>query len=185
MGKTKRWVTVRPGNPDLRMTVDGCKHNLPITDVNVWGTPMHLSDAEWILMNAVWDAAGRVTAADVVAAVAVDNGWSEATVKTMLHRLVRKKALRTRKVGKHFEYAAAVRRTTCRRRASRSFLDRVFGDRTPAAMLNLVESANLSDDDVRELRRLLDRKLRTSADSSSVNGSQNNPQRPAKDRDHD
>ena len=60
---------------------------------------MQLSDAEWIVMNLIWDSQ-PTEASDVIEALGSDNGWSDATVKTMLHRLVKKGALATDKIGK-------------------------------------------------------------------------------------
>ena len=67
--------------------------------------------------------------------------WSDATVKTMLHRLVKKGALATESVGKKFRYQSAVRKQDCVRAASRSFLERVFGGNAAPALLHFVKEA--------------------------------------------
>ncbi len=125
---------------------------------------MQLSDAEWIVMNLIWDSQ-PTEASEVVAALGSDNRWSGATVKTMLHRLAKKGALTTEQIGKKYRYTAAVRRSACVRKASRSFLDRVFGGDAAPALLHLVKNAKLSDDDLAQLRALLDSK--TSKDKGS------------------
>ena len=53
---------------------------------------MQISDAEWIVMNLIWQSQ-PVDASQVIERLAKANGWSAATVKTMLHRLVKKGAL--------------------------------------------------------------------------------------------
>jgi BlaI family penicillinase repressor len=116
---------------------------------------MQISDAEWTVMNLVWDSQ-PTEAGDVIAALAEANQWSDATVKTMLHRLVKKGALSTELIGKKYRYRAAVRRNECVRRASRSFLDRVFCGQAAPALLHLVKTSYLTDDEVTELRALLD-----------------------------
>ncbi|EMI40839.1 BlaI/MecI/CopY family transcriptional regulator [Rhodopirellula sp. SWK7] len=118
---------------------------------------MQLSDAEWIVMNLIWDSQ-PTEASDVIAALGADNGWSDATVKTMLHRLVKKGALTTEQIGKKYRYTAAVRQSACVRKASRSFVDRVFGGDAAPALLHLVKTAKLSEVDLTELRELLDTK---------------------------
>ena len=118
---------------------------------------MQLSDTEWIVMNFVWESQ-PVEASDVIAALAQDNGWSDATVKTMLHRLVKKGALAAEAVGKRYRYRAAVKRSECIRQASRSFLVHVFGGAAAPALLHLVKSSQLSPDEVAQLRKLLDEK---------------------------
>ena len=118
---------------------------------------MQLSDAEWIVMNLVWDSQ-PTEASDVIASLGKANDWSDATVKTMLHRLVKKGALKTEQIGKKYRYTTAVRRSDCIRKASRSFLDRVFGGDAAPALLHLVKTSKLSEEDLAQPRALLDSK---------------------------
>jgi BlaI family transcriptional regulator, penicillinase repressor len=118
---------------------------------------MQISDAEWVVMNLIWRSS-PIEAAEVIDRIAADNGWSAATVKTMLHRLVRKGALATEQNGKKYVYTPAVRRDTCVRQASRSFLDRVFGGEATPALIHFVKTAKLTDKDVKEIRAMLDKK---------------------------
>jgi BlaI family penicillinase repressor len=116
-----------------------------------------ISDAEWLVMNVVWRDQ-PVEAQHVVDQLAEANGWSPPTIKTMLHRLVKKRVLAFEQEGKRYLYRAAVRRSDCVRRASRSFLDRVFGGSAAPALMHLVKASKLTDDDIAALRRLLDHK---------------------------
>jgi BlaI family penicillinase repressor len=118
---------------------------------------MQISDAEWIVMNLVWSSY-PIEAAEVIDQIAADNGWSAATVKTMLHRLVRKGALATEQNGKKYQYSPAVRRDACVRQASRSFLERVFGGDATPALIHFVKTAKLSGKDIEEIRAMLDKK---------------------------
>lgn len=118
---------------------------------------MQISDAEWTVMNAVWDGQ-PIEAQAVIDLIAAQNEWSPATVKTMLHRLVKKRALKAESIGKKYRYRAAVRRGDCIRRASRSFLDRVFGGDAAPALLHIAKNARLTDGEVAQLRALLDKK---------------------------
>jgi BlaI family penicillinase repressor len=119
---------------------------------------MQISDAEWTVMNLVWSTS-PIEAAEVIDQIAAANSWSPATVKTMLHRLVRKGALSTELVGKKYLYKPAVRREACVRQASRSYLDRVFGGDATPALIHLVKTAKLSPKDVADIRAMLDKKL--------------------------
>ena len=118
---------------------------------------MQISDAEWVVMNLVWSSS-PIEAAEVIDRIAADNGWTAATVKTMLHRLVRKGALATEQIGKKYLYTPAVRRDACVRQASRSFLERVFGGDATPALIHFVKTAKLTDEDVEEIRAMLDKK---------------------------
>ncbi len=127
---------------------------------------MQLSDAEWIVMNFIWDSQ-PTEASDVIMAVGTANQWSDGTVKTMLHRLMKKKVLTTEQIGKKYRYTASVGRDACVRKASRSFLDRVFGGDAAPALLHLVKNANLSEDELTQLRKLLETKSETKSKSRS------------------
>jgi BlaI family penicillinase repressor len=116
-----------------------------------------ISDAEWLVMNVVWGNQ-PVESQQVIEQLAGPNDWSAATVKTMLHRLVKKKALAFDRDGKRYLYRAEVRRGDCVRRESRSFLDRVFGGAAAPALMHLVKTSKLTNVELAELRRLLDDK---------------------------
>ena len=114
-----------------------------------------ISDAEWQVMNVVWE--GQPLAAqEIVAALERDNDWAPATVKTMLHRLVKKQVLSYESQGNRYVYRSAVRRSDCIRQASRSFLERVFeGDPAPL-VAHFLRSTKFSANEIAELRRILD-----------------------------
>ena len=110
-------------------------------------------------MTIVW-AQQPVPAAAVAEALHKRKRWSLATVRTLLRRLVKKGALEQRPEGKRFLYAPHVSMADCIRQESKSFLDRVLGRTPPATVLQLVEKADLSKDDIEELRRILRQKER-------------------------
>jgi BlaI family penicillinase repressor len=116
---------------------------------------MQISDAEWTVMNLIWESQ-PTEASDVIERLAEDNAWSPATIKTMLHRLVKKGALTATSSGKKYIYSCRVDRADCVKQASRSFLDRVFGGDPAPALLHLVESSKLTANQIDELKQLLD-----------------------------
>ena len=111
---------------------------------------MQISDAEWIVMHLIWQSQ-PTDARQVIEQLAQANGWTAATVKTMLHRLVKKGALSYEVNGKRYQYRAKVRRGQCIREASKSFLDRVFGGDVAPALLHLVRTNELSPDEIAQL----------------------------------
>lgn len=92
-----------------------------------------ISDAEWQVMNVVWDRQ-PLTAQEIVAALAREADGAPATIKTMLHRLVKKQVLTYEPQGNRYVYRSSVRRSDCIRQASRSFLQRVF-EEDPAPLV--------------------------------------------------
>ena len=119
--------------------------------------PPVISDAEWAVMAVLWDG-GPATAAAVVSAVAGPKRWSPRTVKTLLGRLAKKRAVTTAPAGREYVYTAAVTRDAVVRAESRSFLARAFGNAVGPMLVQFVRQADLSPDEVEQLRRALDDK---------------------------
>jgi BlaI family penicillinase repressor len=120
--------------------------------------PPAISDAEWDVMQVLWHAAEPLTANDVVDRVPAKNRWNPRTVKTLLNRLVKKGALGFTAEGNRYHYFPRVTREACVRRESRSFLDRVFGGAAGPMLAHFVNEAPLSEEEIRRLRELLDRR---------------------------
>lgn len=116
---------------------------------------VELSDAEWQIMNLVWDRQ-PITAQEVIGTLAEPCAWSPATVRTMLHRLVKKGALQFTPEGNRYWYRAAIRRADCVRRAARSFLDRVFAGEAAPLLAHFVRGAKFTPEELAELKALLD-----------------------------
>ena len=73
--------------------------------------------------------AAKPEADDIVAAVAAAQDWQEATVKTLLNRLLKKKAIAATRDGRRYLYRAITRRGDYVHAESTSLLDRLFGGR--------------------------------------------------------
>jgi len=119
--------------------------------------PPQVSDAEWEVMTVLWDSSPR-TAAEVVEALSGRTTWAPKTIKTLLGRLVKKGALRFKEEGNRYLYRPVFPRERYVEEASKSFLDRVFGGKASPMLVHFVENAELSDEELRELRSMLDRK---------------------------
>jgi BlaI family penicillinase repressor len=117
--------------------------------------PPAISDAEWEVMQVLWEAA-PLTANEVVDRVAGRKDWNPRTVKTLLNRLVNKGALGFEAEGKRYHYYPTVTRDACIRSESRSFLSRVFGGAVGPMLAHFVSEATLTADDIRQLRELLE-----------------------------
>ena len=113
-----------------------------------------ISEAEWVVMEVVWRKS-PVTALEVVQQLATHKQWQDQTIRTMLRRLIRKKALKYRAEGKVFYYEPAVSREQCVRGESRSFLNRVFGGTAQPLLVQLVQETKLSPAEIAELKRIL------------------------------
>jgi len=118
---------------------------------------IRITEAEWEVMAVVWDRT-PVAASTVVEVLEDRKRWTLATVRTLLRRLVNKGALQQEFEGKRYIYTPLISMAECSRQESESFLDRVLGRAPSEAILHLVKRADLSKEDIQELRRILNNK---------------------------
>lgn len=116
---------------------------------------VRISDAELDVMEALWAAGQPLTAAEVADRVDADRGWTLATVKTMLSRLVTKGALQHREDGRRFLYSPAIKREAYVGNESRRFVERLFGGRLSPLVARLAEEDGLDQDDIAAIEALL------------------------------
>ena len=114
-----------------------------------------ISEAELVVMEALWSADEPLTAADVAERIDPSREWSDRTVKTMLGRLLAKGVLAHEEDGRRYLYRPAVARERYVAGESRRLVDRLFGGRAAPLVAHLAESKGLSEDDIAELEALL------------------------------
>jgi BlaI family penicillinase repressor len=117
-----------------------------------------ISDAEWEVMNVIWAGDGPMTASEIVDRLAGSRAWSPRTIKTLLNRLIKKRALKFEAQGKRYLYRPAVGQEQCVRSASRSFLSRVFAGATGPMLVHLVTDADLTPSEIEALQQALTQK---------------------------
>lgn len=125
--------------------------------------PPPISEAEWEVMSVVWESSPR-TASEVADALCDRMQWHPKTVKTLLGRLVRKGVLRYRQEGNRYLYRPAIPRERYVRQESQSFVDRVFGGLATPMLLHFVKHSELTEDEIEELREVLEQKKKETAD---------------------
>ena len=118
-------------------------------------TDPNLSDAEWKVMKLLWRKAPQ-PAYDLAQVLGKSEGWSPATVKTLLNRLLKKGALTHEQYKNLYLYSPAVKEEACIAEESRSFLQQVFDGSVGNLMVHFAKSRNLSEEEISELKRILD-----------------------------
>lgn len=109
-------------------------------------------------MKILWVSAPQ-SANDIIEALrAADRSWHPNTVKTLLNRLVKKGALDFVREGRAYLYSPRVSEADCVAVASESFLERVFGGSLAPLLAHFVEKQQLSETELAELRRILERR---------------------------
>lgn len=121
-----------------------------------------LSMAEWKVMKIVWDLQ-KAMAREVYTLACELHGWSPATVKTLLKRLVDKQYLTTTPVGNGFVYRPAQSAIATLRSAADTLLSNATEAATGPLLVHMVEASDLNATDLDALQKLIDAKKRTLA----------------------
>ena len=116
-----------------------------------------ITDSEWEVMRAVW-AQEQVTSREIIEVLQKKKGWSAATIKTFIGRLVKKGMLDTEKEGKKFLYSARIGEDEF----LKNTLDETFNnicDKDNGSMIaGLIENSVLSFEDIELLERMIEKK---------------------------
>jgi BlaI family penicillinase repressor len=118
---------------------------------------MKLTQAEWQIMNALWQK-HPTTARELMQRLPKGISWAYTTIKTMLSRLVEKKAVSEQKKGNTSLYKPLVSQKRARRSAFKSMLDQAFEGAMGPLMHFLIEEEQLSEKQKRQIFQILQEK---------------------------
>ncbi len=113
-----------------------------------------ISEAEWEVMKVLWDTS-PATANDIVKRLSGKTVWKRETIRTLINRLVQKKALGFEKKGRQYHYFPLVTEAECIKAEARSFLRRLGGGSIEPMLVAFVEEEHLSPEKISKLRRIL------------------------------
>jgi predicted transcriptional regulator len=114
-----------------------------------------ISSAESQVMEILWDEAPRTTDQIVEVAVA-RHGWGAATVKTLINRLLKKKALKSERVEGRTLYRPLLTREDYVATESQSLLDRLFDGQLTPLVAHYAGRQGLTAEDRARLKALID-----------------------------
>jgi predicted transcriptional regulator len=115
-----------------------------------------ISDAESQVMEVLWQAGKPLPAEEVAAALASSHSWQEATVKTLLNRLLNKGAVAAQKEGRRYLYSPVLARDQWVTSESTGLIERMFGGRIAPLVAHFGKQHKLSKEDLDELTRLIE-----------------------------
>lgn len=116
-----------------------------------------ISESEWVVMCVLWSK-NPLAAQEVFEQFDGTTKWKPKTVKTLIDRLVKKGAVKYEKDGRRYMYSPAVGRDECITTERRSFIRRIYGGITKPMLAAFLEDAELSADDISELKEILEQK---------------------------
>jgi BlaI family penicillinase repressor len=113
-----------------------------------------ISEAESVVMEVLWRH-GPLRSEDVVENLTGQQKWREATIKTLLNRLLNKGAIRAEKDGRRYVYSPVLTRDHWLSHESKGLLDRLFGGRVAPLVAHFGRHGKLSKKDVADLKRMI------------------------------
>lgn len=115
-----------------------------------------ISEAESLVMDVLWRNPAAMAAEEVIAALVSEQRWQEATIKTLLNRLLKKGALSAAKDGRRYLYSAVLKREQWVSSESTSMIERLFGGRVAPLVAHFGKHRKLSPADIAELKKLVE-----------------------------
>lgn len=115
-----------------------------------------LSEAEWKVMNLLWQAAPQ-TMMQITNHFKETTRWTKHTVMTFLRRMEEKDAVRHGEGGRAKLYYPNIRQEEAVLQETEEFLDKVFGGRMGLMLNTMVEKKALSKEEISEMYEILRR----------------------------
>jgi predicted transcriptional regulator len=115
-----------------------------------------LSDAEMEIMDIIWKGGQPLTSTYIMDHL-TSRTWALSTVMTALARLCEKGFVHCDRSTRTNYYTAVISEDQYRERESREFLKKMHGNSIASMVTALSNSGSISDDEIAELRKILDK----------------------------
>ncbi len=115
---------------------------------------LNISESEWKVMQVLWETPD-LTLKEISLALA-ESKWSYTTIRTLVNRLVQKKAiLAETKTAGTFRYRAGISEVDCKEKEASRFLNRVFEGSLSMLVSTMTKDSNLSEQERNELQNII------------------------------
>ncbi len=115
----------------------------------------HLGETEMEVLHHVWDL-GEATVADVRERILEDRDVAYTTIMTVMKKLAEKGYLTYHKEGRSYVYAPAQQPDEVQHSLLQRLMKKVFHGSPSALVQTLVQRENLSDDERRKIKNIID-----------------------------
>lgn len=116
-----------------------------------------LPDGEFTILKVIWQLPNPTTSAQIMEKLGEDNHWKPQTLLTVLARLTEKGFLESVRKGRERQYTAIISEDEYLEVETSDFLKRYSGHSMGGLVKTLFSSNSLSDNELDELRSLLER----------------------------
>lgn len=121
---------------------------------------IQLTDAEWKIMEVLWDGAPR-TMAEITKTLEPATGWTRHTVITLLKRMQEKGSVEVDESGNVKRYYPRVTREQASHEQTQKLLSRVFSGKASLLLHNLIDSGEMTVEEMQDVLDMLRRDRET------------------------
>ena len=117
-----------------------------------------LTPAEWEIMDSIWILGDSPSVREVLEHAYPNGEKAYTTIQTLMNLLEKKGLLTRKKIGLVNFYTPTRQRDEMLRNETRSLISRVFRGSAPALANYLIDEEDLSLDDIKKIKKLLNEK---------------------------
>lgn len=117
---------------------------------------IQMTDAEWKIMEVLWDGAPR-TMAEITKTLEPATGWTRHTVITLLKRMQEKGSVEVDESGSVKRYYPRVTREEASHEHTQKLLSRVFSGKASLLLHNLIDSGEMTVEEMQDVLDMLRR----------------------------
>jgi len=111
-----------------------------------------ISDAEYEIMEIIWNEEGEVTTADIIEKLGEDNFWKHTTILTLAKRLVDKNVLRVRKEKRVNYYSPNISKDEYKSYQANGFIEDMYDGSVKSLVASLYDNKKIDEKDLKELK---------------------------------
>ena len=115
---------------------------------------VQVTEAEWKIMECLWVHAPQ-TMGEITATLEPATGWTRQTVITLLKRMTEKGAVSMDDSGRAKKYTPLITREEASAEETHKLLDHVFKGKASLLVNQLVDSGNLTEEDLKEILKAM------------------------------
>lgn len=120
----------------------------------------HITDAEWEVIRVVW-ANSEVTSKFVTEVLCEKMNWKQATIKTLLNRLLEKNILKKREIGNKYIYSTDFTEKEVANSYILGTFDKICKTKVGEMIGKVIENSELSFDDLDLILKAVEEKRKT------------------------
>lgn len=121
------------------------------------------SESEWQIMEVLWDSGVPLTSSQVIRRLQEKTSMNPKMVRVLMNRLCQKRLIAytiDAQDARVYHYFPLRSREECSREKSRKFVDSYFSGRHTDALAALLQSCQLTDEQIQELEAILEQSKR-------------------------